>query len=447
MPSVKWLWIDTCCINKDSAAELSEAINLMFKWYRNAELCLAYLADVEIVEDKSGFKQSEWFQRGWTLQELLAPRTVVFVTKSWQVIGNKGASFHGFSGTSTGPGFERDVATITGIPESVLHDYATTRGLSVDERLRWMEGRKTSRKEDMSYALYGIFGVTPGANYGEEHEGARQRLLAAIHQQDYLAAQQAAQFRKIADWLSPPDPWTNHDSARRRHEPQTGVWLLQAEKYRTWKNGSISHLWVHGKAGCGKTVLCSTAIEDVRTHCENAANAGHAVFYFSFSDNQKQSQENFLRSLVVQLGGREPGLSMLRQAYEKSERSSPGVGDLKKILLSSIASYDEVYLLIDALDECPEDGDVRQNMLEYLAELSWGAPNIRILATSREVSDVRASMKLLGAKPMSIAARAVDADIRRYVSAQLLRDRKLSRLDPDTRTLIEETLSQRADGM
>ena len=447
VPLVKWMWIDTCCINKDSAAELSEAINLMFKWYRDAELCVAYLADVKVADDRGSFEKSEWFQRGWTLQELLAPHTVVFMTKTWQIIGNKGASFHEYSGTFTGPPLESDIATITRIPEQILHNYKTSRGLSVDERLKWMEGRTTTREEDMSYALYGIFGVTPGANYGEEHKGARQRLLAAIHQQDNQAAQQAAQFRKIADWLSPPDPWTNHESARRRHEPQTGDWLLQSDQYWAWKRGSIRHLWVHGKTGCGKTILCSTAIEDVRVHCENAANAGYAVFYFSFSDVNKQTYENLLRSLVVQLGGKEPGRSMLHHAYDKAERRLPGLDELQKIVQCCIASYDVVFLHLDALDECPEGDEVRQNVLEHTEQLLQSVPSVQMLATSRDVPDIRACMEKLGAEQMSTSTRTVDADIQKYVSTQLSRDRKLSRLDAATRTLIEETLSQKADGM
>ena len=86
---IEWLWIDTCCINRNSDAELSESINSMYKWYANAEVCLAYLADVE-ARDLNSFKQSEWFLRGWTLQELLAPRTVVFLARDWTILGHKG---------------------------------------------------------------------------------------------------------------------------------------------------------------------------------------------------------------------------------------------------------------------------------------------------------------------------------------------------------------------
>ena len=171
--SVQWLWIDTCCINKDSAAELSEAINLMFDWYRNAEFCLAYLTDVETDTKKSAFMNSEWFRRAWTLQELLAPQTVVFVTNAWRVIGNKGASSCGYSGTICGPGLEQNIAEVTGISESILHDYTASLNFTVNERLEWMTRRTTTCGEDMSYALYGIFNVALGANYREGFKRAR----------------------------------------------------------------------------------------------------------------------------------------------------------------------------------------------------------------------------------------------------------------------------------
>lgn len=187
---VEWLWIDTCCINKDSAAELSEAINSMFEWYHNAELCLAYLADVKTGEGMSSFEKSVWFERGWTLQELLAPRTVVFLTKEWQVIGHKGDSASGKHRPFIGCDLGGTIARVTGIPEEVLYNYEASVGLSVGEKLKWMEARTTTRPEDMSYALYGILGVTLPAIYGEKHVGARQRLMAAIHQRDNLAIQE-----------------------------------------------------------------------------------------------------------------------------------------------------------------------------------------------------------------------------------------------------------------
>jgi hypothetical protein len=85
LPLVKWLWVDTCCIKQQSDRELSAAINSMFQWYRDAEVCLAYLEDVPTVSDMGTFAQSVWFRRGWTLQELLAPGVVIFLSRDWGI--------------------------------------------------------------------------------------------------------------------------------------------------------------------------------------------------------------------------------------------------------------------------------------------------------------------------------------------------------------------------
>jgi predicted ATPase len=78
--------------------------------------------------------------------------------------------------------------------------------------------------------------------------------------------------------------------------------LLKSSQYQSWKTGAISHLWMYGKAGCSKTILCSTAIEDIRVTCEQDVDTSFAFFYFSFSDERKQSDSDLLRSLVAQVG-------------------------------------------------------------------------------------------------------------------------------------------------
>lgn len=269
----------------------------------------------------------------------------------------------------------------------------------------------------------------------------------AAQNQRMASMRQSDQWREITDWLSAPDPWTNHASARQRHEPQTGDWLFQSGHYLEWKAGTIRHLWLHGKAGCGKTILCSTAIEDMQAYCENAFNVGHAFFYFSFSDEHKQSYEDLLRSMAVQLAREGPGSSMLKKAYEKSNRTPPATDELESILLSMVASYDAVYLHLDALDECSEEADVRQNLLERLEKISGMASNLQILATSRELRDVHETMDILQATKLLIPPSAVHVDIQKFVSTEISRDRKLGRLDTATRSLVEKTISQKADGM
>lgn len=269
----------------------------------------------------------------------------------------------------------------------------------------------------------------------------------ATNVRDLLTAQQAYQFHKIVDWLSPPDPWINHRSARQHHEPHTGSWFLQSDRYQGWKGGHTRHLWLYGKAGCGKTVLSSTVIEDARLYCESAANAGFAMFYFSFSDSRKQSFESLLLSLVAQLGGKGLSQTMLQREHDKPNRSLPGPAALEEILLFSISQYEDVLLVLDALDECPESKEARRNMLDGLERLSRKASNLKILATSRELRDIQDCMDSVGAGIIPISTQLVDADVRRYVANELSRDRRLGRLDGATKTLIIETFAEKADGM
>ncbi|KAK3045615.1 hypothetical protein LTR09_012823 [Extremus antarcticus] len=204
---------------------------------------------------------------------------------------------------------------------------------------------------------------------------------------------------------------------------------------------------MNGKAGCGKTVLCYTVIEDIQSYCKSHANAGFAVFYFTFSDKQKQSYQSLLLSLVAQLGWREPAQSTLRQMFESPNKSVPSVRALEKILLSSVTQYNEVCLLLDAIDECPEDDDARQNVLDLIQRLARSANNLRLFITSRYLLDIKSSMEDLVASPMSVEVDAVDADIEKYVREEILRDRKLNSLPNATKDLITQTLTQNSDGM
>ncbi|KAI6102875.1 heterokaryon incompatibility protein-domain-containing protein [Pisolithus sp. B1] len=174
----EWLWIDTCCIDKRSSAELSEAINSMYRWYQNAQVCYAYLNDVDestfpTEQDNNKFDKSngwpEWFVRGWTLQELIAPKKVEFFNKAWVRIGNK---------RRLAPKLER----ITGISCSVLTDSFSGRGLSVARIMSWAAHRKTTRVEDRAYSLMGLFGVNMPMLYGEGKKAFRRLQLEIIRE-------------------------------------------------------------------------------------------------------------------------------------------------------------------------------------------------------------------------------------------------------------------------
>lgn len=191
-----YVWADTCCIDKRSSAELTEAINSMYLWYKEAAVCYAYLSDVryaprdglgESTEDqfmKTGgsnddgvrctskhfhttFTESLWFTRGWTLQELLAPAKLIFYDCIWTAIGSK-------------CDLRYEIHRRTGIREHALENFSPYPGYySVAEKMVWAAGRNTTRPEDRAYSLLGIFDVNMPMLYGERQK-AFQRLQEEI---------------------------------------------------------------------------------------------------------------------------------------------------------------------------------------------------------------------------------------------------------------------------
>jgi hypothetical protein len=152
-----YTWIDTCSINKSSSAELSEAINSMYKWYRDADICFVYLADVHVTQRDQSFEasfiKSRWFSRGWTLQELIAPRQLLFFNAAWTSIGTK-ATLLSF------------ISRATGIDKNTLLNPELS-SLSIARKMSWASKRQTTRSEDIAYCLLGIFDINMPLLYGE----------------------------------------------------------------------------------------------------------------------------------------------------------------------------------------------------------------------------------------------------------------------------------------
>lgn len=154
-----YAWVDSCCINKESSAELTEAINSMFVWYSNAAICYAYIEDFTLsrrtpLADSSSLQFCRWFSRGWTLQELLAPSEIVFYGAGWVEFGRKTDMHH-------------ILERVTGIPGNILRKEKALEDVSVAARMSWAARRQTTRKEDMAYCLMGLFDVNMPMLYGE----------------------------------------------------------------------------------------------------------------------------------------------------------------------------------------------------------------------------------------------------------------------------------------
>lgn len=172
---LQYFWVDTCCIDKSDTPELQRAISSMFRWYRDAEKCYVYLSDVAVRTDDNNqakrewepdFRQSKWFTRGWTLQELIAPRLVEFFSREGELLGSKRT-------------LEQQIHEITDLPIEALRG-APLSDFSIEEQLRWAEKRETKWEEDKAYCLLGIFNVSMSLRYGEGHR-AFDRLKKKIN--------------------------------------------------------------------------------------------------------------------------------------------------------------------------------------------------------------------------------------------------------------------------
>jgi hypothetical protein len=174
---IEHCWVDTCCIDQTNPRELQTAINSMFQWYQKAKKCYAYLTDVEVPEEVGDaqafrvswmgtFRRSRWFERGWTLQELLAPSIVEFFSKDGKLLGTRVS-------------LEQEIQEITKLPVQALRGQSLS-SFSVEERMRWAAGRSTTLKEDKIYCLLGIFDVFLPLIYGEGEAYAASRLRSEI---------------------------------------------------------------------------------------------------------------------------------------------------------------------------------------------------------------------------------------------------------------------------
>ncbi|KAL6802680.1 heterokaryon incompatibility protein domain-containing protein [Trichoderma sp. SZMC 28013] len=256
---LRYIWVDTCCIDKANNTELAEAINSMYRWYQNAARCYAYLSDISDSESKSDNQQSQpiwesalrrskWFTRGWTLQELLAPTSVEFFAKNGVRLGDKRT-------------LERQIQEITNIGVQALRGNNLSM-YSVEERFKWAETRQTTLEEDWAYCLLGIFGIFMPLIYGEGKTNAIRRLKKEIADAKSHDDGPSSQTSESCTWIV---PFERNPSFTSRESDLTRLRQMLFPGQHTAK------VAISGLGGVGKTQLALELVYRIKDDHKNCS--------------------------------------------------------------------------------------------------------------------------------------------------------------------------------
>ncbi|KZP12282.1 hypothetical protein FIBSPDRAFT_985862 [Athelia psychrophila] len=224
------------------------------------------------------------------------------------------------------------------------------------------------------------------------HAGARVKGIQDVQMDE-----------KIEKWMDAPDTSPNFNAARKKHQPDTGSWLLDGSAFKRWKEDPDVLLWLHGGPGCGKTILCAAAIKDIIDFCDSKASTGYAYFFFDGRNAEAAYlvHEKLVRSIIMQLAHRCDEIPVaLAEMYRKCDKGTrqPPIEMLEATLVIILDSFDNVYIIIDSLDECSE----RKDLLKWIQSIaSRASGTLHMMATSRSEPDIRRSLNLFSVSKTS----------------------------------------------
>ncbi|KAJ5472932.1 hypothetical protein N7530_006933 [Penicillium desertorum] len=251
----------------------------------------------------------------------------------------------------------------------------------------------------------------------------------------------------IRDWLNAPDATIDHNAACEKRHISTGLWLVNGQKFQNWLVERNSFLWLNGFAGCGKSVLCSTAIQYTVRERQHQPSVGIGFFYFSFNDESKRDCPGMLRALLLQLSAQLQGAEGdIQELFELYKSGTPPVKALLNSLRKTICRFNDTYILLDALDESPRDNK-REGVLDAVQTIrQWDLPTLHLLVTSRNEMDIRLSLEVPSSQDISMKNTDTDTDIQNFISYQLRNDSKL-RQWKSRHEEIQEKLTSKAQGV
>ena len=480
--NLQYFWIDTCCIDKENHAELSLAINSMFRWYRNSARCYVYLSDVSSLPldtnpackpqqpefQKSGWvawvwtflvigpllrwyqrvtrrffllsdvsspqaceselQKSRWFTRGWTLQELLAPSRVEFFSREHRRLGDR---------TS----LTDQIHKRTGIPKRALEG-APLSLFSDKERFFWIQCRQTKIEEDKAYSLLGIFGVEMPLRYGEGSSSAFKRLEEEVNK-----------LNNCLQDLRSSDPG---DDKKRIEETKGGLltdsyrWILNNTTFQQWQQDLHNRLlWVKGDPGKGKTMLLCGIVDFL--HSSMPKTALMSYFFCQATDSRINSATAVVRGLLYMLVKQQPSLvSHIRKKHDSAGKTLFEDANAWVALTEIFAdvlqdpNLNTTYLIIDALDECVTD---RSKLIKFIARQSASC-RVKWVVSSRNWPEIEKELEQAGHKirlSLELNAESVSAAVHIFVVEKVNQLAKEKQWKAQTQDAVLQHLTSNAN--
>lgn len=258
--------------------------------------------------------------------------------------------------------------------------------------------------------------------------------------------------REVLKWLDAIDTGLNHSMARKKHHHDTGAWFVDSEDFTAWCANPGAFMWLYGIPGCGKTVLSSSVIEALKAGVPKGNLRSYAVayFYFDFNDAKNRTIPNFLSSVLAQLCQCTRSLpaslkSLHKACTEEGHHHRPSSAELLHAILDVSRQWHNVYLVVDALDECRLDQ--REDLLQILQDIYSADADIRLAITSRPEGDIKEALEDCVDTSICLQADNIGADISLYVQDVIRKDLKMRRWPSSDKQIVEHTLIERAQGM
>ncbi|CAG8974637.1 hypothetical protein HYALB_00012105 [Hymenoscyphus albidus] len=261
---------------------------------------------------------------------------------------------------------------------------------------------------------------------------------------------------RIIQWLSNSalDPSLEHQIARGKHEATTGSWLVANDDFESWMGASNSLLWLYGNAGSGKSILCSTAIDHIQRDNPNGPGVAVVYWYITFTNPEKQKVNNILRSLITDIcSNLRDTPQLLWDTHRKYNfgNQQPDYEDLMDMLKAVVTNFKDIYVLLDALDECPKT-DAERPILSMITRIhEWNIASLHLLVTSRKEVDILRAFNNISNdvgyfKSIAIQGSHVKHDIVLFLEENF-KKQKFSRWKSELKKTVSDKLATRADGM